>query len=186
MPTSTFHHFRQTLKRSTASALLLVAVTVPLHLTAQTPRQAPITMTTPLATPAAFDPTATAALLAMQQRAAELKITGVAVVAYFEGDTITSWSSKMLVVGHLKDERPAPAKSSNLLAVAYTKAAEMADTLKDSGSGVRPPLTGEFGWQGGLIARGRTGFLVAAFSGGKSEDDVEVSRAGLAALKSKL
>lgn len=184
MPASTFLCVSQALKRLAACALLLTTLTFAYtHITAQTPKQAPIAMTP---TPAAFDPAATAALLAMQQRAAELKITGVAVVAFFEGDAITSWSSKMLVVGRLKDERPAPAKSSNLLAVAYTKAAEMADTLKDSGSGVRPPLTGEFGWQGGLIARGRTGFLVAAFSGGKSEDDVEVSRAGLAALKSKL
>jgi hypothetical protein len=59
----------------------------------------------------------------------------------------------------------------------------MADTLKDSGSQVRPPMTGEFGWQGGVIAHGEAGYLIAAFSGGKSEDDLEVSRAGLAKLK---
>jgi hypothetical protein len=62
----------------------------------------------------------------------------------------------------------------------------MASTLKDSGSGVRPPLTGEFGWQGGVVAKGRTGILIAAFSGGRSEDDVKVSRAGLAVLAQSL
>jgi len=46
-----------------------------------------------------FDTVADAALLAMRARAGELKIGGVAVVAYFEGDTLQSWSSKMIVVG---------------------------------------------------------------------------------------
>lgn len=48
-----------------------------------------------------FDVLADKALLAMKKHAEELKIKGVAVVAYSEGDTIKSWSSKMLVVGNL-------------------------------------------------------------------------------------
>jgi hypothetical protein len=44
-------------------------------------------------------------------------------------------------------------------------------------------MTGEFGWQGGVFFRGKTGFVIVAFSGGKSEDDVQVSRAGLELLK---
>jgi uncharacterized protein GlcG (DUF336 family) len=47
-------------------------------------------------------------------------------------------------------------------------------------------MTGEFGWQGGVVARGKTGYVIVAFSGGKSEDDVEVSRAGLELLKAAL
>jgi hypothetical protein len=62
----------------------------------------------------------------------------------------------------------------------------MADTLKDSGSKVRPPKTGEYGFQGGKVARGKTGILIASFSGGPSEDDVKVSQAGLDILASKL
>jgi hypothetical protein len=134
-----------------------------------------------------FDELADKALLAMQQRAAELKVTGVAVVAYSEGDSVKSWSSKMVVVGNLKT---GPSKNdpagANLLAIAYTKAAEMADTLKASGSAGRPPLKGEFGWQGGVVARGRTGILIAAFSGGPSADDVKISQAGLAVLSQSL
>jgi hypothetical protein len=133
-----------------------------------------------------FDTVADAALLAMRARAAKLKIGGVAVVAYFEGDTLQSWSSKMIVVGRYKDAPTDADKGSNLLGIAYAKAAEMADTLRDSGSKVRSPMTGEFGWNGGVIARGRAGYLIAAFSGGKSEDDVEVSRAGLSKLKEGL
>jgi hypothetical protein len=127
------------------------------------------------------------ALLAMQQRAAELKATGVAVVAYSEGDSVKSWSSQMVVVGNLKT---GPSKNdpagANLLAIAYTKAAEMADTLKNSGSAGRPPLKGEFGWQGGVVAKGQTGILIAAFSGGPSADDVKISQAGLAVLSQSL
>jgi hypothetical protein len=47
-------------------------------------------------------------------------------------------------------------------------------------------MTGEFAWQGGVIARVKTGYVIVAFSGGKSEDDVEVSRSGLAVLKGGL
>ena len=134
-----------------------------------------------------FDELADKALLAMQQRAAELKVTGVAVVAYSEGDSVKSWSSKMVVVGNLKT---GPSKNdtagANLLAIAYTKAAEMADTLKNSGSAGRAPLKGEFGWQGGVVAKGQTGILIAAFSGGPSADDVKISQAGLAILAGTL
>jgi len=37
-----------------------------------------------------------------------------------------------------------------------------------------------------VIGRGRTGYIIVAFSGGKSEDDVQVSKAGLEVLKSAL
>jgi len=134
-----------------------------------------------------FNDVADKALQAMKRRAEELHIKGVAVVACSEGDTVQSWSSKMVVVGYLSSP---PSKNdpngANLLGIAYTKAAEMADTLKDSGSHVRPPKTGEYGWQGGVVTRGKTGVLIAAFSGGPSEDDVKVSKAGLEILASQL
>lgn len=63
---------------------------------------------------------------------------------------------------------------------------ETEDSLRDSGHAGRPPLTGEFGGPGGVIAKGKTGYLIAAFSGGPSEDDVRVSRAGLEVLASRL
>jgi type 1 glutamine amidotransferase len=131
-----------------------------------------------------FDTFAGAALEAMRKRAGQLGIGGVAVIAYFEGEKIHSWQSKMLVVGRFRDEPAADSKGNNLLAFAYQKAAEMADTLKNSGNQPAPLLNGELGWQGGLIARGKNGYLVAAFSGGKSEDDVQVSQAGIAQLQS--
>ena len=134
-----------------------------------------------------FEAIADQALQAMKLRAEELKIKGVAVVAYSPGDSIQSWSSKMIVVGHLASEPSKPDDhGANLLGIAYTKAAEMADTLKDSGSKVRPPKTGEYGWPGGVILRGKTGVLIASFSGGPSEDDVKVAKVGLAILAGAL
>jgi hypothetical protein len=133
-----------------------------------------------------FDELADSALMAMTKRAEELQIKGAAVVAYIEGDTIKSWSSKMVVVGAMKDAPTEKNHGANLLAIAYSKAAEMAETLKDSGSAGRPPMTGEMGWQGGLIKKGKTGYLIAAFSGGPSESDLKVSQAGLEVLAGKL
>ncbi len=134
-----------------------------------------------------FDVLADEALLAMKKRAEELNIIGVAVVACSEGDTVESWSSKMLVVGNLTAvPSPKSPTGSNFLAIACAKAAEMASTQKDSGSQVRPPMTGETGWKGGVVTRGKTGLLFAAFSGGPGEDDVKVSRAGLEVLATAL
>lgn len=127
------------------------------------------------------------ALNRMKEHAEKFQIMGVAVVAYSAGEAIESWTSKMLVVGRLtsavSDKNP---HGSNYLGIAYTKMAEMADTLKESGSNVRPSKTGEYGWQGGAVIRGKTGYLFAAFSGGPSEDDLKVSQSGLAILAAKL
>ena len=136
---------------------------------------------------AKFDDTEDRTLLATENRAHELGILGVAVVAYFDGDSVRSWVSKMIIVGSGIEDQPAQnQKMYNLLAIAYSKASEMADTLKNSGSHVRPPLTGEFGWNGGAIARGKHGYLVAAFSGRKGDQDFSVSTAGIAEMKKGL
>jgi len=129
-----------------------------------------------------FQRVADQALQAMSKRAEDLRIQGVAVVAYIPEDTPRSWSSKMIVVGKMKNPPAGDNRGANLLAIAYTKAAEMAETLKDSGTTGRPPMTGETGWQGGLIRKVRQGYVLAAFSGGPSEADVKVSRAGLEVL----
>lgn len=133
-----------------------------------------------------FPAIADKAIEAMKQRALELKIGGVAVVAYAEGDPIQAWTSRMAVVRRMKDLPTAGDNGSNLLGIAYAKAAEMADTHQNSGTAARPAMTGEFGWEGGVIAPVKGGYAIVAFSGGKSEDDVQVSRAGLEVLKAGL
>ncbi len=129
-----------------------------------------------------FETTANKALQAMKKRAEELHVQGVAVVACLEGEPVQSWSSKMLVLGKSKEVPSKDNPGANLVAIAYSKASEMADTYKNSGSGVRPPMSGEFGWPGGLLLKTEGGALVAAFSGASGEDDVKVSRAGLDVL----
>jgi hypothetical protein len=129
-----------------------------------------------------FDEIADQALQAIRQRAEKLNIKGVAMVATSAGDQVKSWSSKMLVVGAMKKGPSPDEPEMNLLAIVYSKAAEMADTLQASGSGVRLPLKGEYGWQGGVIARGKTGYLLAAFSGGSGADDIKAAQAGLDVL----
>lgn len=133
-----------------------------------------------------FDEVADSALAAMTKRAEELKIHGAAVVAFIPGDVTQSWSSKMVVVGAMKDAPTEKSRGNNLLAIAYAKAAEMAETLKDSGHAGRPPMTGETGWEGGLIRKGKTGYLIAAFSGGPSDSDLKVAQAGFEELGRKL
>jgi hypothetical protein len=122
------------------------------------------------------------ALEAMRTKAAQLNIGGVAVIAFFEGPTLRAWTSRMSVVDRYKDSPTSNQAGNNLLGIAYAKAAEMADTRRNSGAAGRPPMTGEFGWPGGAIREWHGGYLIAAFSGGKSEDDLAVSQAGLAAF----
>ena len=133
-----------------------------------------------------FDSIAARALEAMRQKAEELKIGGVAVVNYAPGDAVASWFSRMAVVGRMKDPPTDTSKGNNLIGIAYAKSAEMADTLVNSGTAKRPPMTGEFGWQGGVVAAAKGGHIIVSFSGGKSEDDVQVSKAGLAVMEKGL
>jgi hypothetical protein len=117
-------------------------------------------------------------LTVMEQAALKMKVKGVAVLAFIPDNKSISWISKMRVVGTMSNE------SSNYLAVAYSKMGEMAETFKDSGSGVREPKTGEFGWQGGTIKKVKAGYILAAFSGASGEQDFEIAGIGLDKLKS--
>jgi len=128
-----------------------------------------------------FNRTADQALEVMMQQANKQGIKGVALIAYFDGEEIQSWQSKMIVIGNAKIHRcgkPGCKPSCHSL----RKAAEAADTLKPSGSAGRTLMTGEYGWSGSVIRKAKHGYWIAAFSGGKSEDDVNVSNRGLDAI----
>jgi len=112
-------------------------------------------------------------LALIEQAAQKISIKGVAIVAFIPGEATDSWTSKMKVVGHLTNNK------DNLLGIASAKAAEMAATHQDSGSGVRETYSGELGYKGGLIKKVKSGYLIAAFSGGSSEQDLEVAKIGL-------
>jgi len=112
-------------------------------------------------------------LALIEQAAQKISIKGVAIVAFIPGEVSESWISKMKVVGNLTSGK------ANLLGIASTKAAEMADTFKDSGSGVREIYSGELGYKGGLIKKVKSGYVLAVFSGGSGEQDLEVAKVGL-------
>lgn len=120
-----------------------------------------------------FTKKASECLEIMERSANGMSISGVAMIAYIPGNTTESWLSEMKVVGKLATN------DVNFLAVVYGKAAEMAVTLLNSGNESRKDIIGETGWQGGVIRKVNKGYLVAAFSGGTGEQDVEVSTAGL-------
>ncbi len=112
-------------------------------------------------------------LTLIQEAAEKGSFKGVAFIAYIPGEVTTSWISKMKVIGNLTGDK------NNFLGIVNGKAAEMASTLQNSGSHVREVYTGEFGWQGGLIKKVSSGYLLAAFSGGKTEQDLEAAKIGL-------
>lgn len=112
-------------------------------------------------------------LALIEQAAQKISIKGVAIIAFIPGDDTQSWISKMKVVGHLTNDK------ANLLGIASTKAAEMADTHLDSGSKIREIYSGELGYKGGLIKKVKSGYILAVFSGGSSEQDLEVAKIGL-------
>ena len=112
-------------------------------------------------------------LTIIEKAAQKLGITGAAVIAFIPGDVTASWVSKMKVIGRLASP------NANFLAIAYAKASEMAVTHKDSGNTERKEITGEFGWQGGVIIKVESGYLVGAFSGGTGQQDANVAKEGL-------
>lgn len=116
----------------------------------------------------------------MEAEAQKTAAQGVATISFIPGEETESWISRMKVVGKLTSEK------HNFLAIAGSKAAEMATTYVASGSKTREPLTGEFGFKGGVIKKLKCGYLVASFSGAPSEIDAEISKAGAEFLASKM
>jgi uncharacterized protein GlcG (DUF336 family) len=118
-------------------------------------------------------------LTIMSEAAKGMSIQGVAVVAYIPGEKSSKWTSKMTVVGALSNDK------ANYLAIAYSKAAEMAETLKNSSTALRKPLFGEFGYKGGMIQKVKNGYILTVFSGATGEQDAEVATKGLEWLAKK-
>lgn len=123
-----------------------------------------------------FHADAAKAVEAMVTEARARGMKGVAAIALVTGGTTQGWVSEMRVVDSLIMGK------ANVLGVAYCKLAEMADTLKDSGSKARPTLNGELGYRGGAIRKISGGYVLAAFSGGKDTDDLAVANKGLDVL----
>jgi len=127
-----------------------------------------------------------AMISAMEQHAKKLGVKGVIVVASMDSAGF-SWMSRMKAVGANKVLADDPKKSEypgwNFIGIAYSKAAEMADTRLNSGSNVRQPYQGEYGFQGGVIKQAKSGYVLVVFSGGTSEQDLEIANVGIGAFQ---
>lgn len=113
------------------------------------------------------------ALQMMKQEALRMNIKGVGLLCFIPGDQTQSWISKMIIADATGNE------GYNFIAIAYSKASEMAETLQNSGSKVRPVKMGEFDYIGGIIKKIESGYILVTFSGASGEDDLAVSKKGL-------
>jgi hypothetical protein len=133
-----------------------------------------------------FRVVATKMIIAMENHARKLGVKGVIVVASMDAAGF-SWVSQMKAVDAIKvvPENPAQAKypGHNFIGIAYSKAAEMADLKLDSGSKIRPAFEGEFGYQGGMIKKIQSGFILTVFSGATGEQDFEIAKVGMNAYQ---
>ncbi len=112
-------------------------------------------------------------LILIEKSAKEQGISGVAVMAYIPGDLTNGWTSKMKVVGSLANAKV------NFASIAYSKISEMAVTLQDSGIEERKNIRGEYGYQGGVIIKVASGYLLACFSGGTGQEDYDAAKIGI-------
>jgi len=122
------------------------------------------------------------ALNTMQAHAETIGVRGAAVTGYLKDKNSIDWTVDMRLIGAMKTVNT-EGKGYNFAGVVFQKASETMDTHQDSGSKVRPLLNGECGWAGSLISPVGDGFVLAAFSGGTSDQDVEIAGKGLQALK---
>ncbi len=111
----------------------------------------------------------------MEEKSLEMNIKGVGILAFLDNNK-ENWLSKMKVMGALKNDE------ANFLAITYTKAGEMVDTLKNSGTTERTPLLGEFNFLGGVIKKVNNGYILAVFSGATGEEDTVVAEAAIDSL----
>lgn len=133
-----------------------------------------------------FQSVADTMITAMENHARTLGVKGVIVVASMD-ETGSSWVSRMKAVNTIKDIPDHPEQHEypgyNFIGIAYSKAAEMADTKLNSGSKVRSAFQGEFGYQGGLIRKVQAGYILAVFSGASGEQDLEIAKVGMDAYQ---
>jgi hypothetical protein len=127
-------------------------------------------------------------IVEMEKHARMLGVKGVIVVASLDDDGM-SWVSEMKAVNAIKTVSDNPAKEAypgyNFIGIAYSKAAEMADTKLNSGSKTRPAYQGEYGFQGGMIKKIESGFLLTVFSGATGEQDFEIAKVGMSAYQAQ-
>lgn len=122
-----------------------------------------------------------AATMVVEAKKAEIQ--GAVVVAFVRNENGGEWDSVVRTVGNwIEPPKKEGGKGANLVAIAYAKAAEVMRTKKNSGASGAKPFVGENGWMGAGVKQYKDGYIIAAFSGGPSKVDLEVSMKGIAAF----
>lgn len=121
----------------------------------------------------------TLALEDMKAKAIEMGIHGVAVASVLNNGDSAEWMGEMKVVGTPLDLEG----GYNLVAVAWSKCAEVIATMADSGNPEHKTMTGELGYTGGAYGEHEGCKMAFAFSGAESEEDLVVARYGIEKLK---
>ena len=119
------------------------------------------------------------ALEAMKAKAMEMGIEGVAAASVLNSSDTIDWIGEMKVVGKYLDHEG----GFNLVAVAWSKCAEVMATLADSGNPNHQVMTGELNYTGGAYDEHEGIKMAFAFSGATSEEDYVVAKHGIEKLK---
>ena len=132
-----------------------------------------------------------AAFSAMQTKAGELSIKGVAMAAFLEDTTTLDWKMSIKVMGNIAiphGENP----GWNIIAMVGSKIGESMLTHSPSGHCPRPLMHGEVGFanaedplngEGAEFLDIGGAWCVCAFGGGPHEKDLIISQAGTQAIK---
>lgn len=121
----------------------------------------------------------------MAKKARSMNMQGVAVASVLPKDSEVDWIGEMKVVNTPYNAEGGD-KGWNLVAIAWSKAGEVIASGADSGDPDRKCMTGELNYTGGAYGESENYKFAFAFSGGLSEDDLEVAKFGISYLKAKL
>ena len=131
----------------TTSAVILTIIMMNLMVGTMTAQEMPMATTDIL--DERFDRASGKILDEMCRVADDNNMQGAAVLAFIPSIPAKSWRSRAQAATSF-----ITGGKSNVLAIAYAKAAQMADTLRNSGDLVRPRLRGEYNYQGGALFAG--------------------------------
>lgn len=121
----------------------------------------------------------------MEMKAREMDMKGVAVASVLPKDSQNDWIAEMKVVDKTFNVEDSE-QGWNLVAIAWSKAGEVIVSGADSGNPDRKCMIGELNYVGGAYDENDAYKFAFAFSGGTSEDDLEVAKYGIECLKSLL
>lgn len=121
----------------------------------------------------------------MDKKARSMNMQGVAVASILPRTSEVDWIGEMKVVDTPYNPDGGD-KGWNLVAIAWSKAGEVIASGADSGNPDRKCMMGEFNFVGGAYGESADYKYAFAFSGGLSEDDLEVAKHGICCMKKLL